>query len=67
MFKRFGDFRRKVWTDELCGDSYFVCTVGDGVTAALVRRYIADHAEKDLESAQGELFANEMNSKPKKR
>lgn len=67
MFKRFGYFRRKLWAGEFWGDSYFVRTVGEGVTAAMVRRYIADHAEKGLEPAQGELFPNEMKSKPKKR
>lgn len=64
MFKRFGYFRRKLWAGELWGDSYFVRTVGEGVTAAMVRRYIAAHAEKGLEPAQGELFPNE--TKPKK-
>jgi putative transposase len=63
MFKRFSYFRRKLWGGELWGDSYFVRTVGEGVTAAMVRRYIADHAEKGLEPAQGELFPNEK--KPK--
>ena len=56
MFKRFSYIRRKLWAGELWGDSYFVRTVGEGVTAAMVRRYIADHADKGLEPAQGELF-----------
>jgi putative transposase len=56
MFKRFGYFRRKLWAGELWGDSYFARTVGEGVTAAIVRRYIDEHAEKGLEPAQGELF-----------
>lgn len=57
MFKRFGYFRRKLWAGELWGDSYFVRTVGEGVTAALVRRYISSHSEKGLEPAQGNLFS----------
>ncbi len=40
-------------------------SVGEGVTAAMVRRYIADHAEKDLEPAQIEISPKE--AKPKKR
>ena len=56
MFKRFSYFRRKLWKGELWGDSYFVRTVGEGVTAAMVRRYINEHAEKSMEPAQGELF-----------
>ena len=65
MFKRFGYFRRKLWAGELWGDSYFVRTVGEGVTASMVRRYILDHAEKGLEPAQGELFTEPV--KPKKK
>ena len=64
MFKRFSYLRRKLWAGEFWGDSYFVRTVGEGVTAAMVRRYISDHAEKGLEPAQGELFPND--AKPKK-
>ena len=41
-------------------------TVGEGVTAAMVRRYIEQHADKGLESAQGELFPVEI-EKPKRR
>jgi putative transposase len=63
MFKRFGYFRRKLWAGEFWGDSYFVRTVGEGVTASMVRRYIAAHADKGLEPAQGELFPKETKSK----
>lgn len=56
MFKRFSYFKRKLWAGNLWGASYFVRTVGEGVTAAMVRRYIEVHAEKGLEPAQGELF-----------
>ena len=56
MFKRFGYFGRKMWSGKLWGASYFARTVGEGVTAAMVKRYIEDHAEKGLEPAQGELF-----------
>jgi putative transposase len=56
VFKRFGYMRRKLWAGELWGDGYFVRTVGEGVTAAMVKRYIQKHAEKGLEPAQGELF-----------
>ncbi len=31
-------------------------TVGEGVTAAMVRKYITDHADKGLVPAQGLLF-----------
>ena len=56
MFKRFAYFKRKIWSGKLWGPSYFVRTVGEGVTAEMVRRYIEEHADKGLESAQGEFF-----------
>jgi len=63
-FRRFQYLKRKLWGGNLWGASYFVRTVGEGVTAAMVRRYIRDHAEKGLEPAQGELFAaDEFKSK----
>lgn len=65
MFKRFSYFKKKLWAGEFWGDSYFARTVGEGVTAAMVRRYIADHAEKGLAPAQGELFPKEL--KPTKK
>ncbi len=56
MFRRFNYVRRKLWAGEFWGDSYFVRTVGEGVTAAMVRRYIGEHADKGFEPAQGSLF-----------
>ena len=55
-FKRFSYWKKKLWAGQLWGPSYFVRTVGEGVNAAMVRRYLANHAEKGLEPAQGELF-----------
>ncbi len=56
MFKRFSYFRRKLWAGELWSPSYFVRTMGEGVTASMVRRYIDKHAEKGLEPAQLSIF-----------
>lgn len=56
VFKKFGYLKKKLWAGELWGDGYFVRTVGDEVTAAIVRRYIQDHATEGLEPAQRELF-----------
>lgn len=58
MFKRFSYFRRKLWAGEFWGDSYFARTVGEGVNAAMVQRYIDEHADKGQEPAQGELFSS---------
>lgn len=65
MFKRFGYIRRKLWGGEFWGDSYFVRTVGEGVNAAMVKRYIANHAEKGLAPAQGELFPDSAKTRKK--
>ena len=40
-------------------------TVGDGVTAAMVKKYISDHAEKGLAPAQGELFPKTVTKRKK--
>ena len=56
MFKRFQYLRRIQWAGELWGASYFVRSIGDGVTAAAVKKYILSHAYKALEPAQAELF-----------
>jgi putative transposase len=59
MFRRFKYLRGKFWSGELWGDSYFVRTVGDGVTAQMVKRYIEQHSDRGLEPAQVELFPKE--------
>ena len=56
MFKRFPYLKNKFWSGELWGDGYFARTVGEGVNAEIIRRYIERHADKGLEPAQGELF-----------
>lgn len=55
MFKRFPHLKRKLWAGELWGDSYYVRTIGEGVTSGMVKRYIEMHATKALEPVQQEL------------
>lgn len=50
VFRRFGYLKKKLWAGELWNDGYFVRTVGDEVTAAIVKRYIDEHATKGLTS-----------------
>ena len=59
MFKKFPYLKNKFWSGQLWGDGYFCRTVGEGVTAGIVKRYIEAHADKGLEPAQGELFPKE--------
>jgi putative transposase len=40
LFSRFGWLRQKLWGGELWEDGYFVRSVGDAVTAEVIRRYI---------------------------
>jgi len=40
LFARFGWLREKLWGGELWQDGYFVRSVGDAVTAEVIRRYI---------------------------
>jgi putative transposase len=40
LFARFPWLRRRLWGGELWGDGYFVRSVGDQVTAEIIRRYI---------------------------
>lgn len=64
-FKRLSYLKKKLWAGEFWGDSYFVRTVGDGVTAAMVKKYISAHAENGLAPAQGELFPKTVTRRKK--
>ena len=46
VFKEFSWVKRKLWGGELWEDGYFVRTVGDKVTAEVIRKYIRRHKEE---------------------
>lgn len=54
LFARCPWLRRKLWGGELWGDGYFVRSVGDAVTAEIIRRYI--RYQKDPQYVQLELW-----------
>ena len=54
-FQQFPWLRQKYWSGELWEDGYAVRTVGDRVTADLIRRYIKHHTEEQATN-QPELF-----------
>ena len=54
LFTRFPWVRRKLWGGEFWGDGYFVCSVGDQVTAEIIRRYI--RYQKGPKNVQLELW-----------
>ena len=46
VFKEFPWVKRKLWGGELWEDGYFARTVGDKVTAEVIRQYIRRHKEE---------------------
>ena len=46
IFRRFPWLRQQLWGGELWGDGYFVRSVGDRVTADIIRRYIKYQKEE---------------------
>ena len=57
MFKRFPYLKKVFWSGQFWGASYFVRTVGEGVTAEMVKKYIENHeAKTTLGPVQAELF-----------
>ena len=49
-FQEFPEVKKKLWGGELWNDGYFVRSVGDQVTAEVIRRYIKhQHAPKQLD------------------
>ena len=55
VFKKFPWVKRKLWGGELWEDGYFVSTVGDKVTAEVIRQYIRRH-KKEEPDPQLKLF-----------
>lgn len=54
IFAAFPEINRQLWAGELWEDGYFVRTVGDKVTAEVIRRYIRHH--KQEQGRQLKLF-----------
>ena len=46
VFKEFPSIKRRLWGGELWEDGYFVRTVGEKVTAEVIRQYIRRHKEE---------------------
>jgi putative transposase len=54
VFREFPQVKRKLWGGEFWEDGYFAGTVGDKVTAEVIRKYIRRH--KETEDPQLDLF-----------
>ena len=57
VFKEFPDLRKQLWAGELWNDGYFVRSVGDEVTADVIRKYIEYQTHED-NSIQLDMFDN---------
>ena len=57
VFSQFPDLRKQLWAGELWNDGYFVRSVGDKVTADIIRRYIEYQNHED-DSIQLDMFKN---------
>ena len=54
VFREFPQVKRQLWGGEFWEDGYFARTVGDKVTAEVIRKYIQRH--KESKDAQLDLF-----------
>ena len=54
VFREFPQVKRQPWGGEFWEDGYFARTVGDKVTAELIRKYIQRH--KEAQDTQIDLF-----------
>jgi len=55
VFKKFPKLRKQLWAGELWNDGYFIRSVGDKVTAEIIRKYIEYQAHED-DSNQLNMF-----------
>ena len=54
--REFPGIKRQLWGGEFWEDGYFVRTVGDKVTAEIIKKYIRFHEQKKKQAEQLELF-----------
>ena len=56
IFQMFPEVKRELWGGQFWEDGYFVRTVGDKVTKAVIKKYIKYHKHKEKTPQQLELF-----------
>ena len=57
VFKEYPEIRKQLWAGELWNDGYFVRSVGDKVTADIIRKYIK-YQTHEADSRQLGMFEN---------
>ena len=60
VFKKYPELRKQLWAGELWNDGYFVRSVGDEITATIIRKYIEYQKHED-NSQQLTMFSNPRN------
>ena len=56
IFKEHPQVKRQLWGGEFWEDGYFARTVGDKVTAEIIKKYIQHHRDEQTVEPQLELF-----------
>jgi len=56
IFREFPEVKYQLWGGEFWEDGYFVRTVGDDVTADVIRKYIQYHQNREKSPEQLDLF-----------
>ena len=56
IFKEYPEVKKQLWGGQFWEDGYFVRTVGDKVTAEVIKKYIEYHWKEEKHPNQLELF-----------
>ncbi len=56
IFQEYPPLRRQLWCGEFWEDGYFARTMGDRVTAEVIKRYIQNHRDNQAHDLQLKLF-----------
>ncbi len=56
IFREFPQVKRQLWGGEFWEDGYFARTVGDKVTAEVIKKYIQNHRDGTDDHSQLKLF-----------
>ena len=52
LFREYPSLKKRLWGGEIWEDGYFARTVGDKLTAEIIRRYIGHHRDEKQSPAQ---------------
>jgi putative transposase len=55
FFKRFPEIKKPLWCGEFWSDGGYIGTVGDGVTADIIRNYVEKQGTKEEKDAYKQM------------